>query len=91
MPTLRRPVKRKEKANTSATVLAKARIPATRKGAAKRKAAKEHSWARFVTERSIHRDDVLDARLIRQARRADRGKRHFSINELRAQRGLSAI
>ena len=44
-------------------------------------------------ERERHRvsEDKLDARLIREARRSDRGKARHSVNELRAQRGLLAI
>jgi hypothetical protein len=33
----------------------------------------------------------MDARLIREAREADKGKRRFTVNELRAERGLAPI
>jgi hypothetical protein len=44
-------------------------------------------------ERERHRvsEDELDARLIREARRSDRSKVRYSVNELREQRGLAAI
>ena len=35
--------------------------------------------------------DAFDARRIREARGADKGKARYTINELRAQRGLAAI
>lgn len=45
----------------------------------------------LVTTRCVVNKDALDARLIREARDADRGKARFTLNELRAQRGLAAI
>jgi hypothetical protein len=35
--------------------------------------------------------DELHARLIREARRSDRGAARYSVNDLRAQRGLPTI
>lgn len=57
-------------------------------------------WKRFVGRAAkstltwdgrVPAEDALDMRLIRQARQSDRGKERFSVNELRAQRGLAAI
>jgi len=40
---------------------------------------------------SVIKEDAVDARLIREAREADKGKTRFTVNELRARRGLAAI
>jgi hypothetical protein len=83
MHTLHSLVKRKEKANT--------RVAAIRKAPAKKKVARKYSPSPFVTKSWGSREDALDVRLIREARKADRGKPRFSVNELRAKRDLAAI
>lgn len=45
----------------------------------------------LVTTRCVVNKDALDARLIREAREADKGKARFTVNELRARRNLAAI
>lgn len=89
MPTLHHPVRKKEKASTKAVAIKKARLLAARKAPAKKKAR----YARTVltNSRCIINEDALDARLIREARQADRGKARFTVNELRGKRGLASI
>ncbi len=91
MPTLHHPVRKKEKANTKPVAIKTARTLATRKAPAKKKAASRYARPVLVNSRCIINEDALDARLIREARQADRGKPRFSVNELRAQRGLASI
>jgi hypothetical protein len=91
MPTLHHPVRKKEKANTKTVAIKKARALVARKAPAKKKASR-YKRTGFATNSScVIREDASDARMIREARKADRGKRYFSVNELRAQRGLAAI
>jgi hypothetical protein len=89
MPTLHHPVRKKEKANTKTVAIKKARALAARKPPAKKKAARR--YGRAVLAKSRINEDALDARLIREARQADRGRARFTVNELRAQRGLAVI
>ena len=92
MPTLHHPVRKKEKANTKTVAIKKARALVARKAPAKKKSARRYARTSFATNSScVIREDASDARMIREARKADRGKRYFSVNELRAQRGLAAI
>lgn len=44
-----------------------------------------------ASSRCVINEDAGDARLIREAREVDKGKARFTVNELRAQRGLAAI
>ena len=90
MPTLHHRVRKNEKASTKATAIEKARALAIRKSPAKKKASR-YVRASASSDLSIVREDALDARLIREARAADKGKAGRSVNELRAQRGLAAI
>lgn len=91
MPTLHHPVRKKEKASTKAIAIKKARSLPARKAPAKKKAASRYARTVLVNNRGVINEDALDAGLIREARQADRGKPRFSVNELRAQRGLEAI
>ncbi len=92
MPTLRHPVRKREKANTKTAAIKKARALAARKPPAKKNAASRYAGAMLATNsRCIVSEDALDARLIREARQSDRGKARFSVNALRAQRGLAVI
>lgn len=91
MPTLHHPERKKEKANTKSAAIKKARTLVARKAPAKKKAASRYARTVLVNSRCIVNEDALDARLIREARKADRGKARFTINELRAQRGLALI
>ena len=89
MPTLHHRIRRKEKANTETAAVKKARALTAGKAPAKKKAVRR--YANAILSNSRINEDALDARLIREARRADRGKARFTVNELRAQRGLAAI
>lgn len=91
MPTLHHPVRKKGKANTKRVAIKKARTLATRKAPAKKKAASRYARTVLVNSRCIINEDALDARLIREARQADRGKARYTINELRTERGLASI
>jgi hypothetical protein len=86
MPTLHHPVRKKEKANTRSVAFKKAR-----KAPAKKKARRYAVGSVAASSRSVVREDASDARLLREAREADKGKVRYTINELRAQRGLAAI
>lgn len=86
MPTLHHPVRKKEKANTRAVAVKK-----TRKAPAKKKARRYAAGSVAGSRLTVVREDALDARMIREARAADKGKARYTINELRAQRGLAAI
>jgi hypothetical protein len=89
MPTLHHRARKNEKANTKAVAIKKARALAIRKSPAKKKASR-YVRASVSADLSV-REDALDARLIREAREADKGKARYSVNELRAQRGLAPI
>ena len=91
MPTLRHPVRKREKANTKTVAIKKTRALAARKAPAEKKAASRYARATLANSRYSITEDALDARLIREARQADRGKARFTVNELRAQRGLAVI
>jgi hypothetical protein len=90
MPTLHHPVRKKEKANTKNVAIKKARALAVAKAPAKKKAMR-YARATVPSSFSVVREDALDARMIREAREADKGKARYTVNDLRAQRGLSAI
>ena len=91
MPTLHHPVRKKEKADTKSVAIKKARMLAARKAPAKKKAESRYVKTVLVNNRCIVNEEALDARLIREARQADRGKACFTVNELRAQRGLASM
>ena len=91
MPALHHPVREKEKANTKIVASKRARALTARKSPPKKKAKSQHARATLATKSRCVSEDALDARLICEARQADRGKARFSLNELRAQRGLRAI
>jgi hypothetical protein len=63
---------------------------AIRKSPAKKKASR-YVGATVSRELSRVREDALDLRMIREAREADKGRVRYTVNELRAQRGLKAI
>jgi hypothetical protein len=88
MPTLHHQDRKKERANTKFEATKKTRALASRKAPAKKKASR---YASASGNLCIIREDAMDARMIREAREADKGKRRFSVNELRAQRGLAPI
>jgi hypothetical protein len=88
MPTLHHPVRKKERANTKFEAIKKAKALAGGKSSAKKKAGR---YASATGSLCIIREDAMDARMIREAREADKGKRRFTVNELRAQRGLAPI
>jgi hypothetical protein len=90
MPTLHHRVRKKEKANTKTAAVKKAATLALRKAPAKKKACRYGS-ASLASSLCVIREDALDARMIREAREADKGKARYTVNELRAQRGLAAI
>jgi hypothetical protein len=90
MPTLHHRARKNERASTKAAAIKKARPLAIRKSPAKKKATR-YVRARVSTDLSIVREDALDLRMIREAREADEGKARYSVNELRARRGLAAI
>ena len=90
MPTLHHRVRKNERASTKATAIKKARVLAIRKSPAKKKASR-YVRASVSTDLSVVREDALDARLIREAREADKGKARYRVNELRERRGLAAI
>lgn len=90
MPTLHHRVRKKERANTKNAAGAKARSTVVRKGPAKKKAGR-YARASLASGFSIIREDALDARMIREARHADKGKARYTVNELRARRSLAAI
>jgi len=89
MPTLHHPVRKKEKANTKTAAMKGALAVAARKAPAKKKAVRR--YANAILPNSRINEDALDARMIREARGADKGKARYTVNELRAQRGLAAI
>jgi hypothetical protein len=92
MPTLPHLVRKREKANTKDAAIEKARAIMVRKAPAKKKTAKRPGGLTMATNGSrVVSEDELDARLIREARRSDRSKVRYSVNELREQRGLAAI
>lgn len=91
MPTLHHPVRKKEKANTKTTAVKKARVSAVRKAPAKKKASRYARVTIPTSSVSVIREDALDVRMIREAREADKCKVRYSVNELRAQRGLAAL
>ncbi|MGI8481944.1 MAG: hypothetical protein ACR2MF_07775, partial [Chthoniobacterales bacterium] len=92
MPTLRHPVRKKEKANTKSAAIKRARVLVGRKAPPKKKAAMRYSRATLAARNNrLEAKDAADLRLIREAREFDRGKARFRVNELRAQRGLAAI
>lgn len=68
----------------------RARLLATPKALAKKKAASRYDRIMVPGSSSVN-EDAVDARLIREAREADKGKARLTVNELRAQRGLAAI
>ncbi|MFZ1218223.1 MAG: hypothetical protein WAO00_02970 [Chthoniobacterales bacterium] len=88
MPTLHHPVRKKERANTKFEAIKKARALAGGKAPPKKKASR---YASATGSLCIIREDAMDAHMIREAREADKGKRRFTVNELRAQRGLAPI
>jgi hypothetical protein len=90
MPTLHHRVRKNERASTKAVAIKKARALAIRKSPAKKKASR---YVRPSSSRDSTRvrEDALDLRMIREARETDKGKARYSVNELRAQRGLAAI
>lgn len=89
MHTLHHRAGKKEKASTKAAVIKKARALAVQKSPAKKK-ARRYVRPRTSTDLSV-REDALDARLIREAREADKGKARYRVNELRERRGLATI
>jgi hypothetical protein len=92
MPTLLHRVRKREKANTKDAAIEKSRAIMVRKAPAKKKTAKRAGGLAVATNGSrVGSEDELDARLIREARRSDRSKVRYSVNELREQRGLAAI
>jgi hypothetical protein len=90
MPTLHHPVRKKEKANTKTAALKKGRALAVHKAPAKKKASR-YAKTSFASSFCVIREDALDARMIREAREADKGRARYTVNELRTQRGLAAI
>jgi len=66
-------------------------VLAARKTPAKKKAARRYDRTMLASGRCIVNEDAVDARLIREAREADKGKARFTVNELRARRGLAII
>jgi hypothetical protein len=58
---------------------------------AEKRAASRCGRPRLLTARCVVNEDALDARLIREAREAEKGKTRVTVNELRTQRGLAAI
>ena len=90
MPTLHHPVRKKEKANTKSAAVKKARTLVVRKAPAKKKASR-YARATMASSFCVIREDALDARMIREAREADKGKARYTVNQLRTQRGLAAI
>ena len=85
MPTLHHRVGKKEKANTRAVAVKKAR-----KAPAKKK-ARRYAGSVAASSLCVIREDDLDAHMLREAREADKGKARYTVNELRAQRGLAEI
>ena len=79
MPALHHRVRKKERANTRAVAVKKAR-----KAPAKKKARRYAIGSVAASSLTIVREDALDARMIREARGADKGKARYTINELRA-------
>jgi hypothetical protein len=61
-----------------------------RKSPAKKK-ARRYIGASASRNLTRVREDALDLRMIREAREADKSKARYTVNELRAQRGLTAI
>jgi len=90
MPTLHHRARKNERASTKAAAIKKARAFAIRKSPAKKKASR-YVRAKVSADISIVREDALDLRMIREAREADKGKARYTVNQLRAQRGLAAI
>lgn len=90
MPTLHHRARKSERASTKAVAIKKARALAIRKSPAKKKVSRYVRVA-VSTKLSRVREDALDLRLIREAREADKGKARYTVNEMRAQRGLAAI
>jgi hypothetical protein len=90
MPTLHHRARKNEKASTKAAAVKKARAFAIRKSAAKKKATR-YVGPSVSRDSSRVREDALDLQLIREARAADKGKPRYTVNELRTQRGLTAI
>ena len=88
MPTLYHPVRKKERANTKFEGIKKARALAGRKAPTKKKASR---YASATGSLCVIREDAIHVCMIREAREADQGKRCFTVNELRAQRGLAPI
>jgi hypothetical protein len=58
---------------------------------AEKRAPRRYVRAVLVTTHGVVNGDAVDARLIGVAREADNGKARFTVNELRAQRGLASI
>lgn len=88
MPTLHHLVRKKERVNTKFEAIKKARALAAQKAPAKKKASR---YASATGSLCVIREDAMDVRMIREAREADKGKRRFTVNELRTQRGLAPI
>ena len=88
MPTLHHRARKSERASTKASPLKKASRSVARKPPVKKKA---RQYAAGSALGSVVREDAVDIRLIREAREADKGRARYSVNELRAQRGLSGI
>lgn len=90
MPTLHHRARKSERAITKAVAIKKARALPVRKSPAKKKASR-YVRGTVSTKSSRVREDALDLRMIREAREADKGKARYSVNDLRARRGLAAI
>ena len=92
MPTLHHLRRKRERANIKSAAIKKAQAVVFRKAPAKKKAAKRPVGLALAANgrRRVSKDE-LDARLIREARQSDRGKARYSVNDLRAKRGLPPI
>jgi len=84
------PARKRERANTKSAANRKARATIAYETRAKKKATSAYRGAWGVRD-GRGSADAIDARLIREARQSGRGKLRFSVNELRARRGLPAI
>jgi len=103
MPTLRHPVRKKGSANTKAAAISLARRALVRpskkkvafkpaKSRAPSRASSANNGIRQGNDRTSKIfEDANDLALIRRARAANRGKRRYSVNEIRELRGLAAV
>src|SRR5438477_12722583 len=103
MPTLRRPVRKKGSANTKAAAISIARralgrptkkkvVFKTAKSRAPSRASRANNGVRQGNDRTSRIfEDANDLALIRRARAANRGKKRYSVNEIRELRKLAAL